>query len=175
MKILVIVDMQKDFLYEGRPLYNKDAAKVIQPIVKRVEQARENKECIIFTADAHAHDYNETIEGKNLPLHCSVDKNEYDIIDEFGTKPKLIVYKETFLSFQLVRIIQSFVNMEEEDDLEIEVCGVLTSICVLSNVLALRSAFPKSVIKVNKSLCGDSRFNNEASFVVMRNNFIEVT
>ena len=81
MKILVVIDMQNDFVRGS--LSNPAAEAIVPKIKERIEAARENKEMVIFTQDTHMEDYLETEEGKNLAIeHCIYGSDGWQIIDE---------------------------------------------------------------------------------------------
>ena len=166
MKILVIVDMQNDFISGG---LGSDMAKAIVPnIVKKIGTVDKDT-LILFTQDTHFENYLETQEGKNLPVvHCidgtdgwkiesSIENAWYkycvlnDVYDEDYEKDIGVasIFKETFASLQLAESIQ-----RNTDDIEsIELCGTCTEICVVSNAMLLKSAFPETLITVDASCC----------------------
>ena len=175
MKILVCVDLQNDFCSPNGSLANPAAEKIIIPIKERIEAARENKEMVIFTQDTHDADYLETLEGQKLPVeHCIYGTEGWEIVDELKDEAALCVLKPTFMGFDLINRIET-VAAAMNEDVEIEVCGTITSICVVSIALMLRGAFRNSKIVVNSNLCADiTPEGHAAALTVMKNCQIDV-
>ena len=144
MKLLVVVDMQKDFV-DGA-LGTPEAQAIVENVVKRVKKAKEEGDQIIFTMDTHETNYLETAEGKNLPVeHCIRETAGWKLIPPLrpltaGTK---IVQKPTFGSTQLSYLVAI------EDYEEIELIGLCTDICVVSNALILKASFPEKDISID--------------------------
>ena len=152
MKVLVCVDLQNDFCSPKGSLANPAAEKIITPIKERIKMARENKEMVVFAQDTHDADYLETLEGQKLPLeHCIYGTEGWEIVDELKDEAALCVLKPTFMGFDLINRIET-VAAAMNEDVEIEVCGTVTSICVISTALMLRGAFRNSKIVVNSNL-----------------------
>jgi len=185
-KYLIVVDMQNDFI-DGS--LGSEAAKAIVPNV--VEKIRNFDGRIICTKDTHfatdasmAPGYFDTLEGKLLPVaHCMIDaKGEpteghnlnKEIDEAVWRKPEVkVIRKYTFGSLALVGDI---LNDGPSNDIEsIEVCGLCTDICVVSNALLLRAAFPDVPMKVDSKCCaGVTPEAHEAALTVMRSCQIEV-
>ena len=175
MKILVVIDMQNDFCSPNGSLANPAAEKIIIPIKERIKAARQNKEMVIFTQDTHDADYLETLEGQKLPVeHCIYGTEGWEIVDELKDEAALCVLKPTFMGFDLINRIET-VAAAMNEDVEIEVCGVYTDICIISNLLMLRSAFRNGIIKVNKNLCaGTTKEKHEMALEIAKSCMIEV-
>ncbi len=173
MKILVVIDMQNDFVRGS--LSNPAAEAIVPKIKERIEVARENKEMVIFTQDTHDADYLETLEGQKLPVeHCIYGTKGWEIVDELKDEAALCVLKPTFMGFDLISRIET-VAAAMNEDVEIEVCGTITSICVVSIALMFRGAFRNSKIVVNSNLCADiTPEGHEAALTVMKNCQIDV-
>lgn len=166
MKVLIVVDVQEDFTRGA--LANEDATSKIDAIVERIKDAREDREMVIFTQDTHDEDYLITLEGKKLPVkHCIYGTDGWELCEELKDMAPLRVYKPTFGSFDLIeriKVIASAMNSEPE----IELVGFCTDICVLSNAIILRAAFPNSVITVNSKLCsGTTKENHDNALKAM--------
>ena len=143
MKFLIVVDMQVDFINGslGSPL-----AEAIVPNV--VNKVKKFDGTVIFTRDTHAPDYLSTSEGKKLPVeHCIKGTKGFEICNELKSYAKNIIDKPTFGSMELPQIIKNF-NEEIE---EIEICGLCTDICVISNAMILKAAFPEVKITVDST------------------------
>ena len=173
MKILVIIDVQEDYIRGS--LANPLAEKIIPAIKERIIQARENHEMVIFTQDTHMEDYMDTLEGEKLPVeHCIYQTEGWEIVEELRDEAALCVLKPTFGSFDLIDRVVAFRNAFNED-VEIELCGFVTSICVLANAVLLRAAMPNAKITVNSKLCADvSKEKHEAALEVLRSQQIDV-
>lgn len=173
MRVLVIVDAQVDFTTGA--LANPAAEATIPFIKKRIEEARDNHEMVIFTQDTHMEDYLDTLEGEKLPIeHCIYQTEGWEIVKELREEAALCVLKPTFGSFDLIDRIATLRDAFNED-VEIELCGFCTDICVCSNALLLRAAMPNTRIYVNSDLCAaTTKENHEAALAVMRSCQIDV-
>ena len=148
MRALIVVDMQNDCI-DGS-LGTKDAQAILSNVKNKIEQYKKNNDVIIFTRDTHNEDYLETQEGKNLPVkHCVKDTKGWEISKELLTEGYKVINKDTFGSLELVDYLKQ--DYKEFD--EIELVGLCTDICVISNAMILKAAFLKSVIKVDASAC----------------------
>ena len=170
-KILIVVDMQNDFISGTLPTYDKE---VVKNVVAKVEQEQQEGTSVIFTMDTHNENYLNTQEGKNLPIpHCLYKTEGWNIIPELAdVKSKCKVFlKDTFGSNRLIDYITHVVVDVEE----IELIGVCTDICVISNALLLKSACPELVISVDSKCCaGVTPEKHEAALEAMRSCQINV-
>lgn len=158
MKILIVVDMQNDFI-DGS-LGTKEAQGIIPNVVNKIEQSQ--NELILFTKDTHTSDYLNTQEGKNLPVEHCIEKTEGWRINKdvrsawFGNKNTVIdhslinntFYKNTFGSKDLIAYLQKTDTIDE-----IELVGLCTDICVLSNAVLIKAFLPEVKITVDASCC----------------------
>lgn len=145
MKYLIVVDMQNDFITGS--LGSKDAEKIV-PLV--VEKVKDFDGRVIFTRDCHGDNYLSTQEGKRLPVtHCVKGTYGYQICDELAPYALEVVDKPTFGSLSLPEAIKREKSKVEE----IYLCGLCTDICVISNAMILKAAFPETKIVVLKDLC----------------------
>ena len=184
MKLLVIIDMQNDFI-DGT--LGSDAAKVIVPnVVKKIEKASKDT-VIIFTKDTHFSDYDCTLEGKLLPVkHCLYNSDGWYInkavmtawfkdgiieVNDAEFREDNTIIKTTFGSTQLM----NFLAREGHNFDEVEFCGLDSDICVVSNVLMARAALPDMPITVDSSCCaGTTPEAHNAALTVMRSCQINV-
>ena len=145
MKILVVVDMQKDFI-DGA-LGTPEAVKIV-PYVKARIEAFDGK--VLFTRDTHFSDYMNTQEGKNLPvLHCVKDTPGWEIHPELEVLRKTLpIDKVTFGSSALPQVLR-----QEEDIESITFLGLCTDICVISNVMITKAFFPEVPVIVDAKGC----------------------
>ena len=178
-KILIVVDMQHDFI-QG-PLGSSDSLNIVENVVKKIESYNERNDLIIATLDTHTSEYLETLEGKKLPiLHC-IEGTEGHSLDERIKKSlnanAIYVKKATFGSLRLGNIIEEYLEKANLDakDIEIELVGLCTDICVVSNAILLRAMFPNTTISVSSSCCaGTSKERHNASLEVMKSCQIDV-
>ncbi len=148
MKLLVVVDMQKDFV-DGA-LGTPDAQAIVDNVVEKVKKEKEAGSQIIFTMDTHEANYLETVEGKNLPVeHCIRETDGWKLIPQLRplTADTKIIQKPTFGSTQLSYLVA----IGDYD--EIELIGLCTDICVISNALLLKATVPETPIIVDASCC----------------------
>ncbi len=154
-KVLVVIDYQNDFV-SGSLGFNQ-SENIQKNIYALVANSVAKKDLIIFTKDTHYDDYLTTREGKNLPVvHCVKETHGHKLfgqLEVFETE-KLdcveIVEKETFGSEEMCDIIQKRCVDEPE---VIEFCGVVTNICVLSNIVLAMTRFKNSKIVLHESAC----------------------
>jgi nicotinamidase-related amidase len=145
MKFLIVVDMQVDFITGS--LGSKAAQAIVPRVVKKVKTF-DGK--VVFTRDTHFDDYLKTQEGRKLPVeHCIKDTDGWQICDELKIYADNIIDKITFGSMELPEIIKGY----EKDIEEIELCGLCTDICVISNAMILKAAFPEVKIAVDARCC----------------------
>lgn len=170
-RILVVVDMQKDFLTGA--LRNEDAIAIIPAVVEKVKNF-EGK--IIFTRDTHCDNYLETQEGRKLPVaHCIKETEGWEIIDELSeyTEGASIYNKATFGSLRLAQDLKAMNEINAVDS--VEVIGVCTDICVISNAMLIKAAMPEVTIMVDSSCCaGVTKEAHETALNAMKAVQIEV-
>lgn len=147
MKVLCVIDMQNDFI-DGA-LGTKEAEAIVENVKAKIELYRQNNDTVIFTRDTHTEDYMNTQEGKKLPVpHCIKGSNGWEITKALDTLSDKIIDKPTFGSFELSEYIESLGMVEE-----IELIGLCTDICVISNAMILKAKFTETPIKVDSSCC----------------------
>ena len=149
-KILVVVDMQKDFI-DGS-LGTAEAQAIIPAAAEKI-RSFDGK--IFATLDTHYENYLQTAEGRKLPVeHCIKGTPGWEINDEIksalGGKDVEYVEKNTFGSKELPFLLEKLADGEE---LSIELIGLCTDICVISNALLLKAFFPESTVTVDPDCC----------------------
>ncbi len=149
-KFLIVVDMQKDFV-DGA-LGTKEAVAIVPAVVQKINNF--NGE-IIVTYDTHSENYMETNEGENLPVsHCIKGTDGWQLDKKVAAalenKKYTSVEKPTFGSIKLPEIIKVKADSE---DFTIELIGLCTDICVVSNALLLKANFPETEISVDPACC----------------------
>ena len=148
-KTLIVVDMQNDFITGS--LGTPEAEAIVPNVVEKIKQYDAAGDKIIFTKDTHHVNYLETNEGKHLPVkHCIEGTDGWELASKVLAAMRFNVYyptvnKESFGTLNWKDIITA------EDD--IEIVGLCTDICVVSNALILKAMFPESNITVDASCC----------------------
>lgn len=148
MKTLIVVDMQNDFI-DGS-LGTKEAQGIVPNVRKKIKEYADRGDKIIFTRDTHDENYLNTPEGKELPVkHCIQGTHGWQIAGGLGTDPMICIDKGTF----------GWIHWDETKETyglemsEIEIIGLCTDICVVSNALILKAAFPDARITVDARCC----------------------
>lgn len=148
-KILVVVDMQNDFI-DGA-LGTKEAEQIVEPVMHKIKEY--NITNIYATRDTHGEDYIYTQEGKNLPVeHCIKGTQGWEIRSEIAEllDGAVIVDKPSFGSLELAELLY---EENKKQELEIELVGLCTDICVVSNAILLKAKMPEIKISVDASCC----------------------
>ena len=168
MKYLIVVDMQNDFITGS---LGSKLAEMIVPNV--VEKVKNYEGTVIFTRDTHFSDYMDTQEGKNLPVkHCIKDTTGWEICNELKPYANKVIDKITFGSVDLPNVIKEY----GEEIEEIELCGLCTDICVISNAMILKATFPEVKIVVDGNCCaGVTVESHQTALNAMKAVQIEVT
>ncbi|WP_290657168.1 isochorismatase family cysteine hydrolase [Anaerovibrio sp.] len=148
MKSIVVVDMQNDFI-DGS-LGTKEAQKMLPRLKDKLKKVVEDGSAeLVFTMDTHGKDYLNTQEGKKLPVeHCIKGTQGWEIspeLGEFVAKAKAVVEKPTFGSMELIK------HLKAAD--EVELVGLCTDICVISNALLIKAAYPEMKVSVDAQCC----------------------
>ena len=167
MKFLIVVDMQNDFI--SGSLGSAHAQAIVQNVVKKVKNFDGE---IIFTRDTHGEEYMQTQEGKKLPVpHCVKGTKGWQVCDELQPFVKTAVDKITFGSIDLPQILEGYNTPIDE----IELCGLCTDICVISNAMLLKAYFPETKITVDSSCCaGVTPESHQTALDAMRAVQIEI-
>ena len=144
MKTLIVVDMQNDFI-DGS-LGTREAQAIVPHVKRKIEEYLSRGDRVIFTQDTHDADYLQTNEGRNLPVeHCIAGTHGWMIPEELDVPRCDHIKKKTF----------GFLDWEKTYDFDddIELVGLCTGICVISNALILKAAFPERNISVDPACC----------------------
>jgi nicotinamidase-related amidase len=148
-KILVVVDMQKDFI-DGA-LGSAEAVKIVENCKAKIEKAVAAGDTVIFTRDTHGEDYMDTEEGKNLPVTQCIKGTEGWESEKSLTAAagETIVFdKGTFGSRDLGQKVTEILNADQSIE-SVELCGLCTDICVISNALLIKAFNPNIPIYVD--------------------------
>lgn len=148
-KVLVVVDMQKDFV-DGA-LGSAEAVAIVPNVVQKIKTF---DGFIFVTYDTHSADYMNTSEGKKLPVpHCIKGTDGWELDSQVASalegKDYVSVEKPTFGSVELPKLIADRAGKE----FALEVIGLCTDICVVSNALVLKASFPENDISVIADCC----------------------
>lgn len=163
-KLLIVVDYQNDFVCGS--LGFKNAEKLEEPIAEKIKQYREQKEDILFTLDTHGENYLQTIEGTKLPvphcLHHTPGWNLYGKIANLKAEQDKCFLKSSFGSPELFDFLRTSLYTH------IELAGVVSNICVLSNAVLAKTALPETEIIVDaRCVAGNDTHLHEAALDVM--------
>lgn len=159
-KALIVVDYQKDFV-DGALGFEK-AVQLEQAICRKIEQARDQGEEILFTFDTHGDDYLQTQEGRDLPIeHCKKGSDGWQLygkVEQLRCPEDRCFDKPCFGSWELGEYAR-----EQQFDV-IELCGVVSNICVLSNAVLLKAALPeaKLIVDARCTASNDDGMNEKA-------------
>lgn len=148
MKLLIVVDMQNDFI-DGS-LGTPEAVAIV-PYVKEVIENFDGE--VIYTRDTHSENYMETQEGKKLPvLHCVKGTPGWEISKELPVKEDAVILdKVTFGSSELGDFLKKLDSAEKIE--EVELIGLCTDICVISNAMIVKAYLPEAEITVDAKAC----------------------
>lgn len=167
MKALVVIDMQNDFITGS--LGTPEAVSIVPNVKKKVEEAVTNGDIIVYTRDTHFGRYLESKEGQKLPVeHCIRNTDGWqihpDVLPPAGYQKTFTLNKYTFGSQELPMSLEGIVNLNE-----IEVVGLCTDICVVSNALILKANFYNTAeVSVDAACCaGVTPESHEAALKTM--------
>ena len=145
-KLLIVVDMQNDFI-DGA-LGTAEAAAIVPNVRAKTEEYRKNGDIILFTRDTHGENYPETQEGRRLPVpHCIKGTHGWEISSLLDTSGCGIIDKPSFGSAELMQRVSGL------DIGSVELVGLCTDICVISNALLVKTALPEVTVLVDASCC----------------------
>ena len=170
-KILIVIDMQNDFI-DGA-LGTAEAVGIVEAVKEKIRSYPAAD--VIATMDTHFDNYMQTQEGKYLPVpHCIRETAGWEIRPEIADllKEAKIYEKPTFGSTQLAADLKA---AAEKEEIELELIGLCTDICVVSNALLLKAQMPEVKISVDASCCaGVTPVKHEAALETMRSCQIQV-
>ncbi len=145
--VLVVIDMQNDFI-DGA-LGTKEAVAIVPAVKEKINSYRSAGKTVIFTRDTHHADYLSTQEGKNLPVeHCIENTSGWQISPELDTHGCEIINKGSFGSQDLASYIKKLPDVSQ-----IELVGLCTDICVISNAMILKAAMPEVPLVCDSACC----------------------
>lgn len=160
-KVLIVVDMQNDFI-DGA-LGTREAREIVSNVVHKIKAFKEEgNEDIYITRDTHFKEdkscielkYENTKEGKKLPVpHCLLGTPGWQLNSEVQSVLDADVKVYDKFTFGSVQLAESITTTNESDNLEIELIGLCTDICVISNAILLKAYMPNVEIIVDASCC----------------------
>lgn len=164
-KTLIVIDMQNDFI-DGA-LGTPEACAIVGNVREKLGRYRAEGAEVIFTRDTHGEDYLDTAEGKKLPVkHCVKGTAGWEISPELDADGCEVIDKPTF----------GWLGWGGRDFGEIELVGLCTDICVVSNALILKAMYPDCPITVDASCCaGVTPESHRAALATMKMCQIDVT
>ena len=171
MKALVVVDYQVDFV--NGALGFPGAEKLEPLILAKITDCRRSGGQVIFTLDTHGENYLETAEGKKLPVpHCikgTPGHALYGKVAEAVAPEDIVIEKPAFGSLELADLLRRIFPEE------VELCGLVTDICVVSNAIIAKAALPESRVAVDGSACATADPGaHERALAVMRGVQVDV-
>ena len=173
MKTLIVVDMQNDFVTGA--LGTKESMAIIPKVKKKIDEYKTRGDEIIFTRDTHSKEYLDTNEGRHLPvLHCVEGPEGWNVISEIDIPEYEHIDKPTF-GYGGWEVFDYRTGYSERNFDEIEIIGVCTDICVISNALILKCLYPEISITIDASCCaGVTPEKHKAALEVMKSCQINV-
>ncbi|MGI6004308.1 MAG: cysteine hydrolase family protein [Christensenellales bacterium] len=151
--VLIVVDMQRDFV-DGA-LGTEEARRIVPALARRI---RGFDGRVILTMDTHDEDYPDTQEGKNLPVpHCVKGSDGWrldpDIRRAVNARQESVTIfeKPAFASTELALYLKEM--NRTEGVASVELAGLCTDVCVISNAILVKAFLPEVPVKVNAVLC----------------------
>ena len=157
-KTLIVVDMQNDFI--DMALGTKEAVAIVPNVKAKIEAYLAAGDEIIYTRDTHAENYLETPEGKKLPVpHCIRGTKGWEIAEGLYAQGCRIIDKPNF----------GWPRWDRENLEQVELVGLCTDICVVSNALIIKAMFPDAEVSVDPRCCaGVTPQTHEAALATMK-------
>lgn len=173
MKTLIVIDMQNDFVTGA--LGSKETVAILPNVKKKIAEYVAAGDEVIFTRDTHDGRYLETNEGKHLPVpHCFKNTPGWNVVPEIDIPDCEHIDKPTFgyTDWEITGHDGGFTDRNFD---EIEIIGVCTDICVVSNALILKAFYPEINITVDASCCaGVTPESHQAALATMKSCQINV-
>lgn len=142
MRTLIVIDMQNDFI-DGS-LGTSEAVAIVDNVKAKIKEYADKGEQIIYTRDTHQDNYMETNEGKHLPVvHCIENTDGWQIREGLYVEGAEIINKPSF----------GYTGWDNYNFEEVELIGLCTDICVVSNALIIKALFPEIKVSVDSSCC----------------------
>lgn len=163
-RTLIVVDMQNDFI-DG-VLGTKEAVAIVDNVKNKIREYADRGDEIIFTRDTHHEDYMETNEGKHLPVpHCIEGTHGWEVADGLAVPGAIYIDKPSF----------GYTEWKNYDLQDVEMVGLCTDICVVSNALMIKALYPEINVRVDAGCCaGVTPESHEAALTTMAMCQVEV-
>lgn len=163
-KTLIVIDMQKDFI-DGA-LGTDEALAIVENVKQKIAEYQNRGDEIIFTRDTHQPDYLNTNEGKYLPVkHCIEGTEGWDIWEGLEVSDAIYINKPTF----------GYLDWKDYNLEEVELVGLCTDICVVSNALILKAVYPEIKVCVDARCCaGVTPESHRAALTTMKMCQVEI-
>lgn len=171
MKVLVVVDMQRDFI-DGA-LGTIEAKAIVPSVLRKVERF---DGMVVFTQDTHTEQYLQTQEGKKLPVvHCvkGTKGHEFEpellqLLKQISKEKEVKIFEKlTFGSKELAQFLEEQSKQEQIE--EVELIGLCTDICVISNAMLVKAFLPEVSVVVDASCCaGVTPVSHERALEAMK-------
>ncbi|WP_334070757.1 isochorismatase family cysteine hydrolase [Burkholderia ambifaria] len=150
MRVLAVIDMQEDFV--RGILGTREAVGILGNVKAKIDGYLAEGGAVIYTQDTHTEDYLQTQEGRKLPVeHCIKGTPGWEIVPEVHVHGCQVIEKPSFGSLELAECIKAMTGITY-----IELVGLCTDICVISNAMIIRAALPEIQIQVDASCCAGS-------------------
>ena len=177
MRILIVVDMQKDFV-DGA-LGTAEAAAIVPAVVEKIRAYRTAGDLVIATRDTHEENYLSTQEGRYLPVvHCVRETPGWALDAAVAAAlgdDAVIIDKPTFGSTELVKLLDGYVREYGEENIHVELIGLCTDICVVSNALLIKAHYHEMPLSLDPKCCaGVTPQKHDAAIETMRSCQIEI-
>lgn len=170
-KILLVIDMQNDFI--DAALGSREAEAIVDAVKEKIRSYP--AENVIATMDTHGENYMDTQEGRNLPvMHCIRGTHGWQLQADIA---ELLRHAKTYEkpSFGSMELAEELKKLSEKEEIELELIGLCTDICVVSNALLLKAAMPEVKISVDAACCaGVTVEKHRAALETMRSCQIHV-
>ena len=170
-KILLVIDMQNDFI--DAALGSREAKAIVDAVKEKIRSYPAGN--VIATMDTHGENYMDTQEGRNLPvMHCIRGTQGWQLQADIAEllRHAKIYEKPSFGSMELAEELK---KLSEKEEIELELIGLCTDICVVSNALLLKAAMPEVKISVDAACCaGVTVEKHRAALETMRSCQIHV-
>ncbi|MBE6884926.1 MAG: cysteine hydrolase [Ruminococcaceae bacterium] len=150
-RLLLVIDMQNDFI-DGA-LGTAEATAIVPKVAEKIAAYRNHGYSVIFTRDTHYDNYMTTQEGKNLPVpHCIKGTAGWNLSPVLAVSDSEVIDKPSFGSLALAQRVLDLNNTAGGFE-RIELIGLCTDICVISNAMILKAQLPEVEIQVDSSCC----------------------
>ena len=164
-KCLIVVDYQNDFV-TGSLGFEK-AELLDGRIANKIEKYRNDGWEIVFTFDTHEENYLQTNDGRNLPVkHCINGTNGHKL---YGRTAEMLKESDKRFCKPSFGSAELFEYLKGENFDKVELCGVVTNICVISNAVLAKTALPEAEVSVDSTCVASNVDNlNKAALDVMQ-------